>query len=109
MDDPSGHFQCATVAKIHLLMSAEYMGSLLLDAKELGKVCTYINDPSPVPNQICKFISSIHPVTKSMSTTSNYTKQKNQGNKWKYQEDSKLLSIYIKGQNSYDRVKFEQK
>ena len=50
LQDPSSHICCTTVADIQLLMSAEYIVSLLPDTIAFGRTCKYINDPFLIPD-----------------------------------------------------------
>ena len=50
LQDCSGHVGHVSVANTQLLLPAEYIVSLLLDAKAFGRTHRYIKDPSLMPD-----------------------------------------------------------
>ena len=50
LQDLTDHVRCAAVADIQLLISAEYIVSMLPDIKAFGLVCKHINVPSLMPD-----------------------------------------------------------
>ena len=50
LQDSTGHIRCTSVADIQLLMTAEYIVSMLPDIKAFGRAYKYINDSFLMPN-----------------------------------------------------------